>query len=46
MLLNSMGYIYEWTNGRLGTERKVKVQVTAPAQVTTETTVQPAETKK
>jgi len=46
MLLNSMGYIYEWTNGRLGTERKIKVEVTAPATVRTDTTVQPADTKK
>jgi hypothetical protein len=28
-LLNSMGYVYEWTHGRLGTERVIKAE--APA---------------
>ena len=30
-ILNKMGFIYDWTNGYLGTERPVKVEKAAPA---------------
>jgi hypothetical protein len=29
--LNKMGFIYDWTNGRLGTEKPVKVEKAVPA---------------
>jgi hypothetical protein len=29
--LNNLGYVYEWTNGRLGTERPPQVQKTSAA---------------
>jgi hypothetical protein len=29
--LNGMGYIYDWTNGRLGDPRPLKVEKGAPA---------------
>ena len=32
--LNGMGYIYDWTNGRLGDPRPVKVEKGAPATKT------------
>jgi hypothetical protein len=47
MLLNRMGFIYEWTNGRLGTEKPVKAEKAAPAAATAgEAAGKPAETKK
>jgi hypothetical protein len=30
-ILNKMGYIYEWTNGRLGEPRPMKVELSAPS---------------
>jgi hypothetical protein len=30
-MLNKMGYVYDWTNGRLGTERPAKAEKAAPA---------------
>ena len=42
-----MGYIYEWTNGRLGTEKPVKAEKAAPAPAPAgEAAAKPAETKK
>jgi hypothetical protein len=50
LVLNKMGYIYDWTDGRLGTERPTKAQKTtvvpaAPA-APTEAPAKPAETAK
>jgi hypothetical protein len=33
-VLNSMGFIYDWTNGRLGTEKPAKVEKAVPAAAT------------
>jgi hypothetical protein len=33
-ILNSMGYVYEWTNGRLGKARPVTVQVSPAGNAT------------
>jgi hypothetical protein len=44
-ILNNMGFIYDWTNGRLGTERPSKVEKAAPA-APTEAPAKPAETAK
>jgi len=47
MLLNSMGFIYEWTNGRLGTEKPPKAEKAAPvAAPAGEAAAKPTETKK
>jgi len=47
MLLNKMGYIYEWTNGRLGTEKPLKAEKAAPAPApASDATAKPAETTK
>jgi hypothetical protein len=47
MMLNSMGYIFEWTHGRLGTERPVKVEKAAPAPApAADATAKPTETPK
>jgi hypothetical protein len=50
LVLNKMGYIYDWTNGRLGTERPTKAQSgsVAPAApaVPTEAPAKPAEPTK
>jgi hypothetical protein len=47
MLLNSMGYIYEWTNGRLGTEKPAKTERAAPAKAApSEPAAKPAEATK
>ncbi len=43
-MLNKMGYIYDWTNGRLGTERPVKAEKAAPPPAAPE--AKPAETTK
>ncbi len=46
-VLNRMGYIYEWSDGRLGTERPLKSQRAAPAPTaTTAPEAKPAETSK
>ena len=45
VVLNNMGYIYDWTNGRLGTERPSKVEKSAPA-APAEVPAKPAETAK
>ena len=46
LLLNSMGYIYDWTNGRLGTERPTKAEKAAPASSPAhDATAKPAEAK-
>lgn len=37
-VLNRMGFIYEWSNGRLGTERKVAEQKAKAAEATVPTT--------
>ena len=42
--LNHLGYIYEWSNGRIGVEKKkpaVEIKVDAPTTTTTTTTVTP-----
>jgi hypothetical protein len=44
-ILNNMGFIYDWTNGRLGTERPSKAEKAAPA-TPTEAPGKPAETTK
>ena len=31
VVLNEMGYLYDWTNGRIGTQEPVKVEKGAPA---------------
>ena len=31
VVLNKLGYLYDWTNGRIGTEKPVKVEKVAPA---------------
>jgi hypothetical protein len=42
-VLNRMGYVYEWSNGRLGTERKVVEQKAKGAEgATPTTTTEPA----
>jgi hypothetical protein len=47
MLLNKMGYIYEWTNGRLGTEKPAKAEKAAPAPApATDTSAKAAEKSK
>ena len=50
VVLNKLGRIYDWTNGRLGTERPAKAQsgAAAPAvpAATTEAPAKPAETAK
>jgi len=50
LALNKMGYIYEWTNGRLGSERPMKAEkaekaASAPAAAPT-ATAKPAEAAK
>ena len=45
VVLNKMGFIYDWTNGRLGTERPAKVEKAAPA-TTPEPGAKPAEAPK
>ncbi|MGO8926810.1 MAG: hypothetical protein ACLQU3_07970 [Limisphaerales bacterium] len=47
VVLNKMGYIYDWTNGRIGTEKPVKVEKAAPAPAApTEAPAKPAEAPK
>ena len=50
LVLNKLGYIYDWTNGRIGTERPTKAQSApaAPAAPTapTEAPAKPAEAPK
>ncbi|MEI7938031.1 MAG: hypothetical protein WCK27_15185 [Verrucomicrobiota bacterium] len=43
--LNGMGYIYDWTNGRIGDPKPSRVERAAPA-APTETPAKPAETAK
>jgi hypothetical protein len=43
-ILNKMGYIYEWTNGRLGEPRPVKLEQQTPATGGTPATATPAAT--
>ena len=42
--LNKMGYIYDWTNGRLGDPKPLKVEKAAPA--TADVPAKPAEAAK
>ena len=50
LVLNKMGYIYDWTNGRLGTEKPAKAQsgsaVPAAPAAPTEPPAKPAESAK
>ena len=47
MALSKMGYIYDWTNGRLGTERPTKAEKAAPAKASaSDATAKPAEPTK
>jgi hypothetical protein len=47
VILNKMGFIYDWTNGRLGTERPVKIEKAAPAPAApADAAAKPAEAAK
>jgi hypothetical protein len=47
VVLNKMGYIYDWTNGRLGTESPKKVEKAAtPATPASDAAAKPAEPTK
>jgi hypothetical protein len=47
VVLNKMGYIYDWTHGRLGTPRKARQEaVIPPAQPDTNAPAKPAEAPK
>lgn len=48
VVLNKLGYIYDWTNGNLGDPRKPKVEQTTPAPIPAapDAAAKPAETPK
>ena len=47
LILNKLGYIYDWTNGRIGTERPTKAQSgSAASAAPTEAPAKPAEAAK